>query len=92
VHDSFIGSLHQSAAIEEPMANAYQERFGFPIPTAQKDLFMTDENDDSKYGCQFEGRLNQQGKLNLDDLAKKMESVHSQYVQSYWRVKDRDKR
>lgn len=53
---------------------------------------MNDENDKTKHERQFKGRLNQQGKLDLEDLVKEMDSVHSQYVQSYWRVKDRDKR
>jgi hypothetical protein len=87
VHDSFIGPLHQRAIIEEVMAKAYQERFGFPIPTAQEDLFMNDENNKPKHERQFEGRLNQQGKINLEDLVKEMDSVHSRYVHSYWSVK-----
>ena len=92
VHDSFIGPLHQRAVIEEAMAKAYQERLGFPIPTAQEDLFMMNEKGQPKYEPQFVARLNGQGRVDVNDLAKEIESVHSRYVQSYWRVKDRDKR
>jgi hypothetical protein len=74
------------------VVKAYQDQLGFPIPTAQEDLFMNDEKGVPKHERQFEGKHNEQGKLDLDDLAKEMESVHSQYVQSYWRVNDRDKR